>query len=57
MFDIYEFYCINNDFKNYVDAYCKNYIEGTSITLDEALSHSMVLNVAKYYLEIDENDA
>lgn len=32
----------NKDFKTYVDKYCKNYIEGRSITVEEALQHVIV---------------
>ena len=35
-------YINHKDFKTYVDKYCKNYIEGRSITVEEALEHKIV---------------
>ena len=46
-----EFYNHNEDFKKYVDRYCKNYMEGQSITVEEALEHEIVKSVAAQYRE------
>ena len=35
-------------FKEYVDRYAKQYIEGKSISVSEALTHEMVKNYAKW---------
>ncbi len=37
-----ELYYTDSDFRGYVDRYCKNYSEGKSITVEEALTHAMV---------------
>lgn len=38
----------NIDFKKYVDRYCKKH----DISVDQALDHYIVKDVAKYYLEL-----
>ena len=38
----------NEDFKEYVDRYCKKH----NIPVQEALDHYIVKDVAKYYLEL-----
>ena len=50
-----DLYNRNADFRGYVDRYCKNYVEGRSITVEEALKHEMVRLVAEYYREQEEN--
>ena len=45
-----EFYNHNEDFKMYVDRYCKQY----GLTVDEALEHEIVKNVAAQYREKEE---
>jgi len=40
-------YAINEDFRNYVDKYCKKH----KISVAEALRHKMVCNVREYYKE------
>ena len=45
MLDITSFYNSNKDFKRYVDLYCRK----TGITVDEALEHTLVKDVANYY--------
>lgn len=35
-------YINNKGFKTYVDKYCKKYMEGRSITVEEALQHVIV---------------
>lgn len=42
-----ELYNQNEDFKDYVDAYCKKH----EISKDEAFSHKIVVNVGEYYSE------
>lgn len=42
-----EFYNSNADFKRYVDRYCKQY----GVTVDEALEHELVKQVAAQYRE------
>ena len=49
-----EFYDRNADFKRYVDNYAKNYNEGKSISVDEALEHEIVKRVAAQYREKEE---
>ena len=44
---MYDFYDRNTDFKRYVDRYCKQY----GLTVDEALEHEIVKNVAAQYRE------
>ena len=51
------FYESNKDFRDYVDRYCKNYVEGRSITVEEALEHEQVRLVAVYYREVEEEQA
>ena len=45
-----EFYNHNEDFKRYVDSYCKQY----GLTVDEALEHEIVKQVAAQYREKEE---
>ena len=45
-----EFYNHNADFKMYVDRYCKQY----GLTVDEALEHELVKQVAAQYREKEE---
>ena len=45
-----EFYDRNADFKMYVDRYCKQY----GLTVDEALEHEIVKNVAAQYREKED---
>lgn len=42
-----EFYNHNEDFKRYVDRYCNQY----GLTVDEALEHEIVKQVAAQYRE------
>lgn len=42
-----ELYNNNADFKRYVDRYCKQY----GLTVDEALEHELVKQVAEQYRE------
>ena len=45
-----EFYDRNADFKMYVDRYCKQY----GLTVDEALEHEIVKQVAAKYKESED---
>ena len=45
-----EFYNHNEDFKRYVDRYCNQY----GLTVDEALEHELVKQVAAQYREKEE---
>ena len=45
-----EFYNHNEDFKMYVDRYCNQY----GLTVDEALEHELVKQVAEQYREEEE---
>ena len=45
-----EFYDRNADFKMYVDRYCNQY----GLTVDEALEHELVKQVAAQYREKEE---
>ena len=45
-----DFYDRNEDFKRYVDSYCKQY----ELTVDEALEHEIVKQVAAQYREKEE---
>ena len=45
-----EFYNHNEDFKMYVDRYCNQY----GLTVDEALEHEIVNQVAEQYREKEE---
>ena len=49
-----EFYNRNEDFRNYVDSYAKNHNEGKSISVNEALEHELVKQVAEQYREKEE---
>ena len=50
-----EFYGSNKDFRDYVDRYCKNYVEGRSITVEEALEHEQIRLVAEQYREVEQD--
>lgn len=50
-----DFYNTNKDFRDYVDRYCKNYVEGRSITVEEALEHAVVRQVVEQYREQEES--
>ena len=45
-----DFYDSNADFKSYVDRYCKQY----GLSVDEALEHELVKQVAAQYREKEE---
>lgn len=47
--NLVSFYETNKDFKEYVDRYCKQYNEGRSISVHEALTHYIVHEVALQY--------
>ena len=47
------FYNNNKDFKEFVDKYCDKYVEGRKITVQEALTHELVKEVAVYYGKMD----
>lgn len=49
---ITELYKNNADFRQYVDRYCKSY----NLSVEEALKHVIVGEVAKEYAEETEND-
>lgn len=42
---------IGKDFSDYVDRYTKNYNEGRSITLEEALKHQQVMEYAVWLVK------
>ncbi|MBO7449063.1 MAG: hypothetical protein J6U54_01730 [Clostridiales bacterium] len=42
----------NKNFREYVDRYSKKYVEGKSISIEEALTHLIVKNVGDYYISI-----
>lgn len=46
-----ELYSSNADFKRYVDRYCKKHTEGRPISVEEALEHELVKQVAEQYRE------
>lgn len=46
--DIAEKYRGNKEFRDYVDRYSKQYIEGRSISVEEALSHEIVKEYARW---------
>ena len=50
MNNLKEFYNRNADFKMYVDRYCKQY----RLTVDEALEHEIVKQVAAQYKESED---
>lgn len=50
--DIRDFYNSNIDFRGYVDRFCKTY----DLSVDEALQHSTVREVAEYYREKEIED-
>ena len=45
----------NKDFKLYVNLYAKKYNEGKSISVNEALEHEIVKQVAEQYREMEES--
>ena len=47
--DTRSLYHENKDFHDYVDRYCKKYVEGKSISLEEAFNHILVKEVAEFY--------
>lgn len=49
-----DLYNTNADFKRYVDRYCKKHTEGRSISVDQALEHELVKQVATQYKEKEE---
>ena len=49
-----DFYNKNSDFKRYVNLYAKKYNEGKSISVNEALEHELVKQVAERYREKEE---
>ncbi len=49
-------YNSNANFRGYVDHYCKKYIEGKSITVEEALEHDVIRSVAEQYREEEKNN-
>ena len=44
----------NKDFRDYVDKYCRNYNEGRSITVEEALEHKLVKEYGEMCREREE---
>lgn len=50
-----DFYGINKDFRDYVEHYCKNSHEGKGCSLEEALEHEVVRQVAEQYREQEES--
>lgn len=52
--EMMDFYNKNKDFKLYVNLYAKKYNEGKSISVNEALEHELVKQVAEQYREKDE---
>lgn len=47
--DIRSFYHENKEFRDYVDRYCKKYVEGKSINIEEAFNHVIIKEVAEMY--------
>lgn len=52
--EMMDFYNKNKDFKLYVNLYAKKYNEGKSISVNEALEHELVKQVAEHYREKEE---
>ena len=48
-----EFYTNDANFRDFVDGYCKKH----KISVDEALQHAIVREVAKHYKDIKEGKA
>ena len=48
-------YNTNKDFRDYVNSYCRNYSEGRSITVEEALEHKLVQEYGKVCQEQEES--
>ena len=42
-----QLYSTSKDFRDYVDKHCRNYNEGRSITVEEALEHKLVQEYGK----------
>ena len=53
--EMMDFYNKNKDFKLYVNLYAKKYNEGKSISVNEALEHELVKQVAERYREKEES--
>ena len=53
--EMMDFYNKNSDFKKYVNRYAKKYNEGKSISVNEALEHELVKQVAERYREKEES--
>ena len=53
--EMMDFYNKNKDFKLYVNLYAKKYNEGKSISVNEALEHEIVKQVAEQYREMEES--
>ena len=53
--EMMDFYNKNKDFKLYVNLYAKKYNEGKSISVNEALEHELVKQVAERYGEKEES--
>ena len=53
--DLKGLYETNADFRRYVDRYCKNSHEGKGCSLEEALEHEVVRQVAEQYREQEES--
>ncbi len=49
-----DLYNRNSEFRGYVDRYCKKYMEGKSITIEQALEHKIVRDVAEQYREMEK---
>ena len=54
MNNLKEFYNRNEDFRKYVNSYAKKHNEGRSISVEEALEHEIVKQVAEQYREKEE---
>ena len=54
MNNLKEFYNRNADFRKYVNSYAKKHNEGKSISVNEALEHELVKQVAEQYREKEE---
>lgn len=44
----------NMNFRNYVNKYCRNYSEGKSIAVEEALQHEIVRQTGEMYRKKEE---
>ena len=54
MNNLKEFYNRNEDVRKYVNSYAKKHNEGKSISVNEALEHELVKQVAEQYREKEE---